>query len=130
MHCNKVSSFTIPNSVTSIGESAFDGPDLPVVVSLIENPFTITGKKWSNRTFTLNTFNNATLYVPAGTIKKYKAREGWKDFTNIVDSDPSGINNVVLNEKKDAPAYNLNGRRINQPQKGIIIIDGKKIISR
>jgi hypothetical protein len=66
--------------VTSIGGSAFDGVDIPTVISLIENPFTITGKTSNYRTFSQNTFNNATLYVPKGTIDKYKATDGWKDF--------------------------------------------------
>ena len=78
--CYGLTSITIPNSVTSIGGSAFAGVDIPTVISLIENPFTITGKTSDSRTFSQNTFNNATLYVPKGTIEKYKATTGWKDF--------------------------------------------------
>ena len=50
--------------------------DIPTVISLIENPFKITGKTSNSRTFTQNTFFNATLYVPKGTIDKYKATDG------------------------------------------------------
>ena len=78
--CSGLTSVTIPNSVKSIGQRAFDGADIPTVISLIENPFTITGKTSNSRTFSQNTFNNATLYVPKGTIEKYKATGGWKDF--------------------------------------------------
>jgi hypothetical protein len=66
--------------VTSIGNRAFEGADIPTVISLIENPFTITGKTSDYRTFSQNTFFNATLYVPKGAIDKYKATDGWKDF--------------------------------------------------
>ena len=82
-YCAGLTSVTIPNSVTSIGYKAFDGWDIPTVVSLIENPFTISGKQQWEQTFSTNTFNNATLYVPVGTIDKYKATEGWKDFLFI-----------------------------------------------
>ena len=82
---------TIPNSVTSIERGAFSGWDLPVVISLIENPFKIYGKADEyNRTFSQNTFNNATLYVPAGTIDKYKATNGWKDFLFIEEGTGGG----------------------------------------
>ena len=81
--CTGLTSVTIPNSVTSIGRGAFQGCDIPTIVSLIENPFTISGKQDTYQTFSTNTFNNATLYVPVGTIDKYKATEGWKDFLFI-----------------------------------------------
>ena len=88
--CSGLTSVTIPNSVTSIGNRAFEGVDFPTVVSLIENPFTITGKTSDSRTFSKNTFNNATLYVPKGTIDKYKATDGWKDFLFIEEGTGGG----------------------------------------
>ena len=88
--CSGLTSVTIPNSVTSIGNGAFDGADIPTVVSLIENPFKIEGNTSDSRTFTQNTFNNATLYVPKGTIEKYKATDGWKDFFFIEEGEEPG----------------------------------------
>ena len=88
--CKSLTSVTIGGGVTSIGESAFDGADIPTIVSLIENPFKITGKTSDYRTFSQNTFNNATLYVPKGTIGKYKATDGWKDFLFIEEGTGGG----------------------------------------
>ena len=88
--CTHLTSVTIGSGVTSIGNHAFDGVDIPTVISLIENPFTITGKTSDSRTFSQNTFLNATLYVPKGTIEKYKATGGWKDFVFIEEGNGSG----------------------------------------
>ena len=68
----------------------FDGADIPTVISLIENPFKITGKTSDSRTFTQNTFLNAALYVPKGAIEKYKATDGWKDFVFIEEGAGGG----------------------------------------
>ena len=43
-------------------------------------------------------FTSATLYVPKGTKSKYQATGGWKNFTNIVETDFN-----------DSPQGNVNG---------------------
>jgi hypothetical protein len=126
--CSSLTSITIPNSVTSIGSFAFYGADIPIVITLIENPFAIYGKTSGYKTFSLNTFNNATLYVPQGTIDKYKATEGWKDFVFIEEGIPSGIKGAHLDDDKSYPIYDINGRRLEAPQRGINIINGKKVV--
>ena len=82
-YCTNLTSVTIPNSVTSIGNKAFSGCDIPKIISNIENPFEI-----DKTTFTDNTFYNATLYVPEETIGKYKATEGWNKFI-FIEEGPS-----------------------------------------
>ena len=103
--CSGLTSITIPNSVTSIGNNAFEGADIPTVVSLIENPFAITGKTSDSRTFSQNTFNNATLYVPKGTIDKYKATEGWKDFVFIEEGTGGGDTPTTQKCEKPTISY-------------------------
>ena len=128
--CSGLTSVTIGSGVTSIERSAFDGVDLSTVISLIENPSAINGKTSLLRTFSLNTFNYAILYVPKGTIDKYKATGGWSEFYNIVEGTPTGIT-IITSDKEttNVPIYDLNGRRLTEPQKGINIIGGKKILN-
>ena len=116
--------------MTSIGDYAFNGADISTVISLIEKPFTINGKTSSGRTFTLNTFNNATLYVPIGTINKYKALEGWRDFVFIEEGNPTGINAVENPQNNNTTIYNLNGVRLPEPKKGINIVNSKKVLMK
>ena len=115
--CWGLTSVTIPNSVTSIGGYAFDGCNLSEVISKIENPFSI-----DTSTFSDNTFYNATLYVPAGTIDKYKSTDGWKIFAIIKESDPSGIINIENEGVNELQRYTLDGRVAKRSHNGINII--------
>lgn len=133
--CSSLNSITIPNSVTSIGERTFAEIDLQTIFSYIENPYRIYGKVTSQGTFNLNTFNNATLYVPKGTIDKYKATEGWKDFIFIEESSSTNINSVKEVQITEAERYTIDGKRISKPRRGLNIIkmtDGtiKKCIAK
>ena len=103
--CSRLTSVTIGSGVTSIGDAAFDGVGIPTIISLIENPFTITGKTSNSRTFSQNTFLNATLYVPKGTIEKYKATDGWKDFVFIEEGTGGGDTPTTQKCEKPTISY-------------------------
>ncbi len=103
--CYGLTSVTIPNSVTYIENRAFEGADIPTIISLIENPFTIRGKTSDLRTFSQNTFLNATLYVPKGTIDKYKATDGWKDFLFIEEGTGGGDTPTTQKCEKPTISY-------------------------
>ena len=45
-----------------------------------------------------------------------------------VTSDATGIHSVKVDIQSAHSAYNLNGQRLEAPQKGINIIDGKKVV--
>ena len=126
--CFGLTSITIPNSVTRIGDQAFCGVYIPTVISLIENPFTIQGKSSNDKVFSLNTFDNATLYVPQGTIEKYKATDGWKDFAFIEEGIPAGINAVENTKSNNNTIYDLNGVRQPETKKGVNIVNGRKVV--
>ena len=103
--CSGLTSVTIGSGVTYIGNHAFDGVDIPTIISLIENPFKITGKTSDLRTFSQNTFLNATLYVPKGTIEKYKATDGWKDFVFIEEGTGGGDTPTTQKCEKPTISY-------------------------
>ena len=129
--CKSLTTITIPSNVDYIESNVFEYTDLSIVISEIIEPFDISGYSSSSRVFSQPTFNNATLYVPDGTIEKYKATEGWKDFLNIKEGLPStSIDNAAINRVDNSSIYNLNGQCVGNNleglSKGIYIKEGKK----
>ena len=68
------------------------------------------------------------LHVPAGSIEDYRASVPWSGFREIValtdeEIDPSSI---VLTNSDSSPYpinyYNMDGKRIPKPQRGLNII--------
>ena len=125
--CTSLTSVTIPSSVTSLGEGVFWDINFESVISMIEEPFAIKGESEEFSPFYHDTFQNAILYVPVGTVDMYKETKGWKEFVTIKEVGGTGIGHVEA-QASDAPYYNLNGMRIVRPKKGIYIKNGKKLV--
>ena len=80
-YCENLTNVTIPASVTTIDSQAFDVcTALTSVTVYIAAPLTIDKYTFSNR-------ENATLYVPAGSIATYGTANYWKEFKEIKEID-------------------------------------------
>lgn len=110
-------SIELPAGVTSIGQLAFGKCDnVTEVKSHIVEPFAINSN-------TFSVYNTATLTVPDGSLEKYKATEAWSLFLNIVEDTSVGIHSVQTDKADDNAAYySLEGRRLQQPARGVNIV--------
>lgn len=82
---------TIPNSVTSIGERAFeDCWKLGTIYVQCEVPIECDPR------FSDNVLKEAILYVPTGTLSAYEKVDPWRNFWNIEETDFSGVTIVPM----------------------------------
>jgi hypothetical protein len=49
-------------------------------------------------------------------------------FSNLPDQVTSGIREIVNSKSVNSKYYDLQGRRVSQPAKGLYLRDGRKVI--
>lgn len=123
-----MTSVRIGKGVKYIDNYAFYLAKINEVFSMVENPEAIGEISFSD-----DTFYNATLYVPEGTIDKYKSTEGWKKFVFIEEGFPSCISDIENEGSKVLKRYTLDGRTTMDSRKGMNVIqmtngETKKVI--
>lgn len=124
-YCTNMTTIKIPSSVTTIGMYAFGGDtNLESVYVYSSKPSTITSDTWSS-----DTYENCTLYVPTGSLDNYKNNAVWGLFKNIVEStaeeikenktihisirtDNDGFEITGLDEIAKISVYNISGKII------------------
>lgn len=130
-NCTVLTSVSIPRSVTSIGYRAFYGcGGIKSITCLALTPPSIetflgstTLGLWGNQ------LDSITLYVPEEAVSAYQAATCWRDFPNIVAIDAAGIGALTVTEEvSPSVVYDFLGRRLRGKQKGLSIINGKKVL--
>ena len=117
-YCSGLTSITLPSGVTEIGEGAFRNcSGLTSIYVYVEKM-----PKLGTNMFDGCDAKKCTVYVPKGTYDDYWLSE-FGYFENIVEFDPTGINNVITsNDAKELSRYSLNGQRLSAPTKGLNIV--------
>ena len=118
----------IPRSVAVIGDEAFSGCTYLTAVAVERaTPVDITEDTFSSR-------YDATLYVPYGSKEAYEAADYWRDFYEIVETDVTGVNSLMADDRQ-GNVYDLMGRHLsnsklsNSPMRsGLYIVGDKKVL--
>lgn len=121
--CKSLKKITIGKNITEI-KSSIAPETLEELYVKSSTPPTVT------HAFENKTYMNAKLYVPKESLEEYKKADVWKDFWNIEGYDFStGISAPTVDKTNKLDViYDLNGRKLSKPQKGINIINGKKVV--
>ena len=122
--CSSLDYFAFGSGVESIGKEAFsDCTAMTRLISHAATPPTCGSQALDD----INKWN-CTLSVPQGYTAAYQQADQWKEFFFIND-DATAVKSIVT-DRTAAPTriYNLRGQHLTTPQRGLNIIDGKKVM--
>ena len=114
-NCTNLESLTLGKAVSALRDYAFDGcGKLTSIHVLNPEPPRPYFSDEEDDIFPDFMFENTTVYVPQGSIDKYKSSSLWCRFKNIKESTAS-INEVMVDENRSGnmEIYNISGRKVS-----------------
>ena len=82
----------------------------------------------SENIFSSDAYNNAYLLVPEGRKEFYARTSPWSNFI-IGEMNYTGIDDIEgEDESSQTVIYDMQGRKVDNPTKGLYIINGNKVL--
>lgn len=124
-NCAQLESITFPASLTSLANYTLSGcPALTSIKFMSGTPATVANYFTDSKLLP-----NITIYVPAGSKALYEQVALWQKAKAIVEYDGgTGIAAAPAATAETATAYTLDGRRAAASQRGIVVVDGRKVM--
>ena len=124
-HNVNLTELTLPANLTTIGSNAFDYCYyVAAIYSYAAVPMPIPANAF-------DVYDEATLYVPVGSLSAYKATDGWKKFQKIEESEKASGIPSTTSTPAQKEVYSLAGRRLPDSStlpRGIYIVNNTKVI--
>ena len=76
--------------------------------------------------YTGTTLGAHKIWLPASAVGGSNAKE----LRFVFENEETGIHSINVNDNDNENMYNLNGVRVNDGYKGIVIVNGKKVIKK
>ena len=91
MKCSGVTTITLPSTLSTMKDLSLNCKNVKSIICHIDEPFAI-----DKRVFSFDAiFQNARLFVPFGTIDKYKSTAGWNSFKHIIEPGDANADGVI-----------------------------------
>lgn len=107
----------------------YDNTNLKTLVCKTISPHTLESEGISSSQFT-----DLEVIVPTSSLADYQAADVWKDFWKLKGGAEEYTTSISpatkISNDKITTIYDLLGHRLNAPQRGINIIDGKKVLMK
>lgn len=112
--CENLKNVTIGTGMSRIKPNAFGGVELETLECRAVVPPTIF-----NETFSGWQYENTTLIVPDESLEAYGKKVYWRNF---LKRESASIDNVFDTDKMEDQRYDINGRKVDESYKGVVIV--------